>query len=367
MAQAKVLYVVMAAGRLRMSELAARLGIGSSSASELVDRLVELGPARRGAPMPTTAARSSSPPRPRRTALLERFRELNQRQLRELLARLDAARARHRRRVHRDPRLAPSTAPPRPDSAPSPHPHDHPAPDTRGDTPVSRLSRLALSKRSVTLLFAGALFIAGISAWGSLKQELLPDIDFPVITVVTPYPGAGSSDVTEQVTKPIENAISGVPRLETDPVDLVELDLAGRRPVLVRDRRQGDDPGDPGGDRQGEPARHRRRRPSRRSTSTPRRWSSRRSPRRVTTASTRSAQIARTEIVPEIQGDRRRRPRRPDRRPRGAGLHHPRPGQDGRGEHHQPADRRRPPGQQPDPPVRPAARRRLEGPGLDHR
>ena len=79
---------------------------------------------------------------------------------------------------------------------------------------MSRLSRIALSKRSVTLLFAGALFIAGISAWGSLKQELLPDIDFPIVTVVTPFPGAGSSDVTEQVTKPIENAVSGVPRLE---------------------------------------------------------------------------------------------------------------------------------------------------------
>jgi HAE1 family hydrophobic/amphiphilic exporter-1 len=79
---------------------------------------------------------------------------------------------------------------------------------------VSRLSLTALSKRSVTLLFAAALFIAGISAWGSLKQELLPDIDFPIVTVVTPFPGAGSSDVTEQVTKPIENAISGVARLE---------------------------------------------------------------------------------------------------------------------------------------------------------
>ena len=79
---------------------------------------------------------------------------------------------------------------------------------------MSRLSRIALSKRSVTLLFAGALFIAGLSAWGSLKQELLPDIDFPVVTVVTPFPGAGSSDVAEQVTKPVENAISGIPRLE---------------------------------------------------------------------------------------------------------------------------------------------------------
>ena len=79
---------------------------------------------------------------------------------------------------------------------------------------MSRLSRLAVSKRSVTLLFAAALFIAGISAWGSLKQELLPDIEFPVVTVVTPYPGAGSSDVLEQVTRPIERAIGSVPRLE---------------------------------------------------------------------------------------------------------------------------------------------------------
>ena len=79
---------------------------------------------------------------------------------------------------------------------------------------MSRLSHLAVSKRSVTLLFAAALFVAGISAWGSLKQELLPDIEFPVVTVVTPYPGAGSSDVLDQVTLPVERAISSVPRLE---------------------------------------------------------------------------------------------------------------------------------------------------------
>ena len=42
MSQAKALYVVMAAGQLRLSELAGRLGIGTSSASEIVERLVEL-------------------------------------------------------------------------------------------------------------------------------------------------------------------------------------------------------------------------------------------------------------------------------------------------------------------------------------
>jgi HAE1 family hydrophobic/amphiphilic exporter-1 len=79
---------------------------------------------------------------------------------------------------------------------------------------VSRLTELAVSKRSVALLLAVALFIAGISAWGSLKQELLPDIELPVIIVVAADPGAGASDVAEQVAKPIERAISGIPRLE---------------------------------------------------------------------------------------------------------------------------------------------------------
>ena len=78
---------------------------------------------------------------------------------------------------------------------------------------MSRLSEFAVHKRSVILLLAGAVALAGILAWGNLKQELLPDIEFPVITVIAPLPGAGAADVAEQVTKPIEQAISGVPRL----------------------------------------------------------------------------------------------------------------------------------------------------------
>ncbi len=79
---------------------------------------------------------------------------------------------------------------------------------------MNRITEFAVARRSVILLLAGALFLTGIYAWGNLRQELLPDIEFPVITVIASYPGAGASDVTEQVSKPIERAISGVPRLE---------------------------------------------------------------------------------------------------------------------------------------------------------
>jgi hydrophobic/amphiphilic exporter-1 (mainly G- bacteria), HAE1 family len=79
---------------------------------------------------------------------------------------------------------------------------------------MSRLSQLAVARRSVTLLIAVALFGGGILAWGGLKQELLPDVSFPIVTVIAPYPGAGAADVTEQVTKPIERAIAGVEGLD---------------------------------------------------------------------------------------------------------------------------------------------------------
>jgi HAE1 family hydrophobic/amphiphilic exporter-1 len=79
---------------------------------------------------------------------------------------------------------------------------------------VSRLSAFALSKRSVIILLSVAVLFGGVYAWQSLRQELVPDIEFPIITVIAAYPGAGAADVTEQVTKPIERAIGGVPRLE---------------------------------------------------------------------------------------------------------------------------------------------------------
>ena len=72
------------------------------------------------------------------------------------------------------------------------------------------LSRAAIGRRSVTLLIAACLFVAGILAWGSLKQELLPDVSFPVATIIAPFPGSGADDVADQVVAPIERAVQSV-------------------------------------------------------------------------------------------------------------------------------------------------------------
>jgi multidrug efflux pump subunit AcrB len=76
------------------------------------------------------------------------------------------------------------------------------------------ITRAALSRRSVTLLIAAGLFVAGILSWGALKQELLPDVSFPVATVIAPYPASSAEDVVSQVVEPIERAVLSVPGID---------------------------------------------------------------------------------------------------------------------------------------------------------
>lgn len=42
----------------------------------------------------------------------------------------------------------------------------------------------------------------------------MPDISFPVVVALTPYPGASSQDIDEKVTQPIEKSIRGVSGLQ---------------------------------------------------------------------------------------------------------------------------------------------------------
>ncbi len=76
-----------------------------------------------------------------------------------------------------------------------------------------RLTQLAVAKRSVTVLVTIALLLGGVVAWSRLNQELLPDIQFPYVVVVTPLPGASAQDVATQVTEPVERSIGSVAHL----------------------------------------------------------------------------------------------------------------------------------------------------------
>src|SRR5476651_2021155 len=59
----------------------------------------------------------------------------------------------------------------------------------------------------------------GLLAMSRLGIDQFPDITMPVVTVTTPYPGAGPSEIETLVTKPIEDelsTISGIKRLTSE-------------------------------------------------------------------------------------------------------------------------------------------------------
>ncbi|MEG2231921.1 MAG: efflux RND transporter permease subunit, partial [Lachnospiraceae bacterium] len=75
------------------------------------------------------------------------------------------------------------------------------------------LTKLALKRPVSAVLIILALVVFGISSIFSFKLELQPEMEMPMLLVVTVYPGADPQSVEELVTKEIEGAgaiLSGV-------------------------------------------------------------------------------------------------------------------------------------------------------------
>ena len=73
----------------------------------------------------------------------------------------------------------------------------------------------AISKRTVTVLAVFIILIAGVTAYNSLRVELFPEVEFPLVTVTTSYPGADPDAVVRDAAAPIERAVSGMQGLES--------------------------------------------------------------------------------------------------------------------------------------------------------
>ena len=69
------------------------------------------------------------------------------------------------------------------------------------------LTRISLVNRWVTLFIVLALVGVGIFAGLHLQQEMIPNIELPMTTVITIFPGASPEVLVDQVTKPVEDAV----------------------------------------------------------------------------------------------------------------------------------------------------------------
>ncbi|AMW10025.1 hydrogenase expression protein [Streptomyces qaidamensis] len=75
---------------------------------------------------------------------------------------------------------------------------------------MSWLSRFSLAQRALIGLMSIIALVFGAIAIPQLKQQLLPTIELPMVSVLAPYQGASPDVVEKQVVEPIEDSLEGV-------------------------------------------------------------------------------------------------------------------------------------------------------------
>ncbi|MEE6272031.1 efflux RND transporter permease subunit [Georgenia sp. MJ206] len=80
---------------------------------------------------------------------------------------------------------------------------------------MAHLARFSLSNRALVALATIFAVLGGLWATSTLKQELIPSLDLPIVGAVTTYPGAAPDVVEQQVTDLVEQAAGSVAGLES--------------------------------------------------------------------------------------------------------------------------------------------------------
>lgn len=76
------------------------------------------------------------------------------------------------------------------------------------------LSDLALKRQITTFMVFIAIVMIGVFSLSRLSIDLLPDIEFPTLTISTSYSGASPKEVELLITEPMERAVSTVQNIE---------------------------------------------------------------------------------------------------------------------------------------------------------
>lgn len=79
---------------------------------------------------------------------------------------------------------------------------------------IEQIIRSSLRRRPLVLLTAFIVFVYGALVGGKLPIDVFPDLDRPVVAVLTEGHGLGAEEIEVQVTAPLELALSGAPGVE---------------------------------------------------------------------------------------------------------------------------------------------------------
>jgi HAE1 family hydrophobic/amphiphilic exporter-1 len=114
------------------------------------------------------------------------------------------------------------------------------------------LATLSVRRSVLATMVLLSLVVIGAFSYVRLTVDLMPPIEFPFVTVVTVYPGAGPEEIESLVTEPVEDAVSSIGGLKsiqsysqegvsvvgtefelgTDP-DIASMDVKGKVDAII--------------------------------------------------------------------------------------------------------------------------------------
>ena len=105
------------------------------------------------------------------------------------------------------------------------------------------LTELAIKRSTAVAMFFLAIAIIGLVSYTRLPVDLLPAMNWPWVTVVTTWPGAGPKEIETMVSKPIEDAVVSLNKLkhirtfnrENVSVVVLEFDMSADADIALQE------------------------------------------------------------------------------------------------------------------------------------
>ena len=99
-----------------------------------------------------------------------------------------------------------------------------------------QLSNISIRRPVLATVMNPIILLIGIISYNRLAIRLIPNVDVPIVTVRTVYPGANAQVIESQITKPIEDMLSGIEGIEyISSVSRAEVSQVTMRFLLERD------------------------------------------------------------------------------------------------------------------------------------
>lgn len=70
------------------------------------------------------------------------------------------------------------------------------------------LTRFAINRRVTISMFILGLVIMGLVGLSKMPWDLQPKVDFPMVSVMVPYPGASPQEIEQRIVRPLEDQVS---------------------------------------------------------------------------------------------------------------------------------------------------------------